>query len=64
MTENQKTLLFYALEALERTLFTDEDGDIAFNYVDFMPCVSELAKLGNEMELRLLIEQTLNELCK
>jgi hypothetical protein len=63
MTEQQKILLFYALEALERTLTTDEDGDIYFNYEDYMPCTTELAKLGNEEQLRELIDKTLSQLC-
>ena len=63
LSEKQKTLLFYALEAMERTLTTDEEGDLYFNYLDYMPCQSELQKLGDEQTLRQLIDKTLSTLC-
>lgn len=63
LTEKQKILLFYALEALERTMGVDDDGDIYFRQSDYSPLTSEIARLGDEQSIRLLIENTLDTLC-
>lgn len=63
MTEKQKILLFYALAALERTLTTDENGDLYYKQNEYYPEIHELERLGNEAQLKALIEKTLDQLC-
>jgi uncharacterized protein YijF (DUF1287 family) len=66
MTEAQKTLLFYALAAIQETLYFDtEYNRIDYNYENFRLDVIELSKITNDLnKLNKLIDATLDALCK
>ena len=63
LTEQQETLLFYALEAVQRTLREDENGEIYTRQDEFYFQVHELKNIGGLEELQALIDVTLDALC-
>lgn len=66
LTEKQKTLLFYALEAVQRTLYFDEEfNSFDYSYQSFQLQADEYNELAKDMnELQTLIDKTLDDLCK
>ena len=64
LTENQKILLFYCLEAVERTLCSDGD-EIDYNPREYQLQIEELRKISgnNLVELEKIIDKTLSDLC-
>ena len=64
LTENQKILLFYCLEAVERTLCSDGD-EIDYNPREYQLQIEELRKISgnNLVELGKIIDTTLSDLC-
>ena len=66
LTEKQKTLLFYALEAVQRTLYFDKEfNSFDYSYQSFQLQADEYNELAKDMnELQTLIDKTLDDLCK
>lgn len=66
LTEKQKTLLFYALEAVQGTLYYDNDfKSFDYDYNNFILQTNEYNELAKDMnELQTLIRKTLDYLCK
>lgn len=66
LTEKQKTLLFYALEATQKTLYYDEEfNSFDYDYQSFQLQADEYNELAKDMnELQTLIDKTLDDLCK
>ena len=64
LTENQKILLFYCLEAVERTLCSDGD-EIDYYPREYQLQIEELRKISgnNLVELGKIIDKTLSDLC-
>jgi len=66
LTEKQKTLLFYALEAVQKTLYFDKEfNSFDYDYQSFQLQADEYNELAKDMnELQKLIDSTLDNLCK
>lgn len=63
LTDNQATILFYALEAVQRTLRQDEDGELFTRRDEYYLQTNELEKIGELDDLHKIIEETLDALC-
>lgn len=65
LTEKQKELLFYALSAIERTLYFDDDLEqIDYNYNNFQLDVYAINEITSDInKLQDLIDKTLSDLC-
>lgn len=66
LTEKQKTLLFYALEGVQKTLYYDKEfNSFDYDYNSFILQADEYNELAKDMnELQNLIDKTLDDLCK
>lgn len=66
LTEGQKTLLFYALEAVQKTLYFDKElNSFDYDYSSFQLQAHEYNGLAKDMYgLHKLIDKTLAELCE
>lgn len=65
LTEEQKTLLFYALEAVQKTLYFDKEfNSFDYDWNSFHLQAHEYNKLAKDMNgLHKLIDKTLDDLC-
>lgn len=66
LTEEQKTLLFYALEAVQKTLYFDKEfNSFDYDYNSFQLQAHEYNGLAKDMHgLHKLIAKTLAQLCE
>lgn len=65
-TDKEKSLLFYSLEAFQRTLYQDvENNKIDYIYENYMPVISEINDITTDLnKLNNIIDVLLNKLCK
>ena len=65
LTEKQKALCFYALEAMSRTLRMDDydNKKFYFRQDEYYPDITELEKIGTYVGLMDLMDKTLGDLC-
>lgn len=65
-TDKEKSLLFYSLEAFQRTLYQDvENNKIDYSYENYMPVISEINDITTDLtKLNNIIDVLLNKLCK
>lgn len=65
-TDKEKSLLFYSLEAFQKTLYQDvENNKIDYSYENYMPVISEINYITTDLnKLNNIIDVLLNKLCK
>lgn len=65
-TDKEKSLLFYSLEAFQRTLYQDDENDIInYNYENYTPVIFEINNITSDLnKLNNIIDVLLDKLCK